>query len=115
MRIQNSMKSSARLLISNHVISTTTFSQLADRVHKYRLRQFHQVHEEVMEVSVKPHPGRTEQMKIIGQQMGHGMPNTGSESWNINPGCLFSNRGCLLFSKRVARGRFVVCSLSPHV
>ena len=35
-----------------------------------------------MEVSVKPHPGRTAQIEITRQQMGHGMPDTGSESWN---------------------------------
>ena len=44
-----------------------------------------------MEVSVKPHPGRTAQIEITRQQMGHGMPDTGSESWNIHPGCLSSN------------------------
>ena len=45
--------------------------------------------------------------------MGHGMPDV-SESSNIHPGCLSSNIGCLLFSKRVGTGRSVVCSLS-HV
>ena len=43
--------------------------------------------------------------------MGHGMPDSGSKSWNIHPGCLSSNTGCLPFSKRVARGRFGVFSL----
>ena len=55
------------------------------------------------EVSVKPHPGRTAQIEITRQQMGPGMPETGSESWNIHAGCLSSHIACLLFLREKER------------
>ena len=59
--MQDAMKSSARPLISN-AISTQLFS--ADRVHKYRLRQFHRVNDGSM---LSP---------IQVEHQGHGMPDT---------------------------------------
>ena len=106
-KMQDSMKSSARLLISNHATLPQLF--VADRVHKYRLRHKWWKYP-LSPIHVEQHRSRSR------QKMGHGMPDTWSESWNIHPGCLSSNIGCLLFlHARELLEEGLLCAVCPLI
>ena len=65
-----------------------------------------------MELAVKHHQGRIAQIEITG---GHGMPDIEVRVGAHTQDACLQIKNVSFLSKRVATGRSVVCSLSPHV
>ena len=85
-QFMHQVKAMGRSLINSHDVLRSLSRQMKTTLEKWKNDWI------ASPIQIEQHM----QLEITGQQMGHGMPNTGSESYNIH--------------KNVARGRFVVCS-----